>query len=87
MVGKRQAQQFVGGEGLRLPLRKERQFQYSRLRSSIGCVTVRCRPWCVRSTLFMHSTALLREPVWRKTDATLRYDSSQFAASLRQYFV
>jgi hypothetical protein len=25
-------------------------------------VSVRCRDWCIRSTLFMHSTALLARP-------------------------
>ena len=59
----------------RFPPPNGRQFQYSRLRSSIGCVTVRCRPWCIRSTLFMHSTALLARTVCRRTSRTLRYDS------------
>jgi len=41
----------------------------------------------MRNTLFMHSTALLARTVCRNTAATLRYDSSQFAANFRQYSV
>ena len=41
------------------------QFQYSRFRSSIGWVIRLCRDCCIRSTLFMHSTALLARNVLR----------------------
>ena len=55
--------------------------QYRRFRSSKPCVTVLCRDWCIRSTLFIHSTALLARTVRRSTRATASYDFRQFAST------
>ena len=45
-------------------------FQYNRFKSSIACVILRWRDCCIRSTLFMHSTALLARNVSESTAAT-----------------
>ncbi len=64
----------------RFPPRNTRVFQYNLFKSSMPGVNVRCRDWCIRSTLFMHSTALLARTVPRST-AAWRYHSRQLGSS------
>ena len=54
----------------RLPVRKVRQFQYSRFNASNPGVIRRCRDCCIRATLFKHSTKLLARHACRRTCRT-----------------